>query len=213
MARLQAGDDVLKFSRRASKTDLARSLELSAGSAEIRDLLLRRAKEKGSALRWNGYTLLLAYAILAAIGVLELRESNTVPVAAIAVAGLILIWVFSQVQARKIENQSLRDEIRIYMDLLSKQPAASAESDDRSEPNPPADSPLTERELEVLAMIAEGKSNKETAAALQISDQTVKNHISHIFAKLSVNDRTSAVLLAVNKGWIKGSFQRSRINT
>ena len=144
---------------------------------------------------------------------LELRESNTVPVAAIAVAGLILIWVFSQVQARKIENQSLRDEIRIYMDLLSKQPAASAESDDRSEPKPPADSPLTERELEVLAMIAEGKSNKETAAALQISDQTVKNHISHIFAKLSVNDRTSAVLLAVNKGWIKGSFQRSRINT
>lgn len=203
----------MKFSKWALKTDLHGSFDSSAGSAEIRDLLLRRAREKGSALRWNGYTLLLAYAILAAIGVLEFRESNPVPVAAVAVAGLVLIWIFSQVQARRIENQSLRDEIRIYMDLLAKQPADSAESAGESSSRYPADSPLTDRELEVLAMIAEGKSNKETAAALQISDQTVKNHISHIFAKLRVNDRTSAVLLAVNKGWIKGDFQRSRVNT
>ncbi len=203
----------MEFSKRGPRSGPVKPLDANAGSAEIRELLLRRAREKGSALRWNGYTLVLAYAILATIGILELREANTVPVAALAVAGLAIIWVFSQIQAKRIENQSLRDELRVYMELLSKQPSDNSGSQARSTSAAATDSPLTDRELEVLAMIAEGKSNKETAAVLQISDQTVKNHISHIFAKLSVNDRTSAVLLAVNRGWIKGAPQHSRINT
>jgi two-component system, NarL family, response regulator DegU len=62
---------------------------------------------------------------------------------------------------------------------------------------------LTDRELQVIQLLGEGQSNKETAATLHISDQTVKNHISHIFTKLGVNDRTSAVLMAISNGWIK----------
>ena len=204
----------MRFSRQLPKTEPIDYLNLSAGSGEIKELLVRRAREKASALRWNGYTLILAYAILATIAILELRATSTIPSAAMAVAGLVVIWIFSQIQAKRIETQSLRDELRVYMDLLAKRPPDKVEQASTSAPGNAVDSPLTDRELEVLSMIAEGKSNKETAAALQISDQTVKNHISHIFAKLNVSDRTSAVLMAVNRGWIRSNYsEHSKVNT
>jgi DNA-binding NarL/FixJ family response regulator len=63
-------------------------------------------------------------------------------------------------------------------------------------------SPLSEREIEVLDKIASGSSNKESAEGLGISTQTVKNHISSILRKLSLNDRTQAVIYALRRGWI-----------
>ena len=63
-------------------------------------------------------------------------------------------------------------------------------------------SPLSDREIEVLERIASGGSNKEIADSLGISTQTVKNHISSILRKLSLNDRTQAVLFALRRGWI-----------
>ncbi len=67
----------------------------------------------------------------------------------------------------------------------------------------PLYSPLSGREIEILDYIARGNSNKEIAKSLGISDQTVKNHITSILKKLSVNDRTAAVVHALRKGWIK----------
>jgi DNA-binding NarL/FixJ family response regulator len=64
-------------------------------------------------------------------------------------------------------------------------------------------SPLSSREVEILDYIARGNSNKEIAKSLKISDQTVKNHITSILKKLSVNDRTAAVVHALKHGWIK----------
>lgn len=64
-------------------------------------------------------------------------------------------------------------------------------------------SPLSEREIEVLERIAQGESNKKIADSLSISTQTVKNHISSILRKLSLNDRTQAVLYALRRGWIE----------
>jgi DNA-binding NarL/FixJ family response regulator len=63
--------------------------------------------------------------------------------------------------------------------------------------------PLSDREIEVLERIAAGGSNKEIADILGISTQTVKNHISSILRKLSLNDRTQAVLYALRRGWIE----------
>jgi DNA-binding NarL/FixJ family response regulator len=72
--------------------------------------------------------------------------------------------------------------------------------------NPEADfpifTPLSDREIEVLERIAAGGCNKEIADSLGISTQTVKNHISSILRKLSLNDRTQAVLFALRRGWI-----------
>lgn len=59
---------------------------------------------------------------------------------------------------------------------------------------------LTKREQEVLQEIAKGRSNKEIAAELHITEQTVKTHVSNILAKLEVDDRTQAALYAVKHG-------------
>lgn len=64
-------------------------------------------------------------------------------------------------------------------------------------------SPLSPRELQVLELVAAGRTNKEIAAHLDISNQTVKNHVSSILRKLAVNDRTQAVVYAMRRGWIK----------
>ena len=67
-------------------------------------------------------------------------------------------------------------------------------------------SPMSPREIEVLELVAAGRTNKEIAARLAISNQTVKNHISSILRKLQVNDRTQAVVYAMRRGWIKVSL-------
>ncbi len=68
---------------------------------------------------------------------------------------------------------------------------------------PAAEAPreaLTERETEVLRLVAEGRSNKEIAQALVIGEKTVKTHVSSILAKLGVPSRTQAALCAVRTG-------------
>jgi two-component system, NarL family, response regulator len=65
-----------------------------------------------------------------------------------------------------------------------------------------AGAPLTTREIEVLQLIAEGKSNKEIGAALFITEGTVKTHVNSIHEKLSVSDRTEAVIVALKRGII-----------
>jgi two-component system NarL family response regulator len=61
---------------------------------------------------------------------------------------------------------------------------------------------LTARELEVLFEIAAGNANKIVAAHLSIAEETVKGHVKAILAKLSANDRTHAVTIAVKRGII-----------
>jgi DNA-binding NarL/FixJ family response regulator len=58
---------------------------------------------------------------------------------------------------------------------------------------------LTKRELDVLKEIAKGKSNKEIAASLFITEKTVKTHVSNLLSKLEISDRTQAALLAVKE--------------
>lgn len=60
--------------------------------------------------------------------------------------------------------------------------------------------PLSDRELEVLRLVAQGASNKEVAAALHIAEGTVKNHLTSVFSKLDVRDRTQAALKARSLG-------------
>ena len=62
--------------------------------------------------------------------------------------------------------------------------------------------PLSQREMELLQELGRGRSNKDISHALNITTQTVKNHITSIFRKLDVDDRTQAVLSGLRNGWI-----------
>ena len=74
---------------------------------------------------------------------------------------------------------------------LSRRPAA---------PSEPLAEPLSERELEILRLVARGDSNRAIAAALVITEGTVKNHVTSILSKLQVQDRTQAALKARDLG-------------
>jgi NarL family two-component system response regulator LiaR len=71
-----------------------------------------------------------------------------------------------------------------------------------SQPNdlPPSQDPLTEREVEVLKLVAQGFANQEIAAKLVISERTVGNHIGNILSKLHLANRTQAALYALREG-------------
>lgn len=62
---------------------------------------------------------------------------------------------------------------------------------------------LTKRECQVLQLLSEGQSNRSVAETLDISEKTVKNHVSNILQKMDVNDRTQAVVMAIKNGWVE----------
>lgn len=72
-----------------------------------------------------------------------------------------------------------------------------------AEPDPVLLERLSERELEVLRLMAKGLSNKEIGRALWIGETTVKTHVSHILRKMGQSDRTQAVLAAVQAGLVR----------
>lgn len=82
---------------------------------------------------------------------------------------------------------------------LSPEAAARLVREVKAPQNPEA---LTERETEVLRLIAQGLANKQIAQALHIGEKTVKTHVSSILAKLSVQSRTQAALFAVRIGMV-----------
>lgn len=69
-----------------------------------------------------------------------------------------------------------------------------------SKAQPPTEEPLTEREVDVLRLVARGQSNREIAAELVISEATVRTHVSNVLAKLHLASRTQAALYALREG-------------
>jgi two-component system NarL family response regulator len=65
------------------------------------------------------------------------------------------------------------------------------------------DEPLTEREAQILKLLAEGKSNRAIASSLSISESTVKSHLKTLFVKLDVTSRAEAIALAAKRGLVK----------
>lgn len=112
-------------------------------------------------------------------------------------------------QLKDIEPDDLVQSIRQIMrgeNIIHPEVTTSLERERQEEENAPHRlNPLTPREQDVLAELTKGKSNREIATSLFVTEKTVKTHISNIFAKLSVQDRTQAALYAVKHGLTEGS--------
>jgi DNA-binding NarL/FixJ family response regulator len=84
----------------------------------------------------------------------------------------------------------------LLQNLLERQPAFMIEDGD------PIVDPLTPRESEVLQLVAEGLANKQIALSLEISEHTVKFHLSSLYTKLGVTSRTEAIRAGARRGWV-----------
>ena len=94
----------------------------------------------------------------------------------------------------------LKDEVIGRPDLIDRIMDGFRESFRRAEEPPTI--PLTPRELAILRHVAAGRRNREVGELLDVSEQTVKNHLSSILHKLGVPNRTHAVTFAVRQGWL-----------
>lgn len=112
-------------------------------------------------------------------------------------------------QLKDIEPDELVESIRLIMrgeNTIHPEATTQLEKGLREEENlPHVLNPLTPREQDVLAELTKGKSNREIASSLFVTEKTVKTHISNIFTKLEVQDRTQAALYAVKHGLTEGS--------
>jgi DNA-binding NarL/FixJ family response regulator len=91
-----------------------------------------------------------------------------------------------------IDRQLLRDSLK----ALRTEVRSGSSKDNMNVPS------LTEREIRILTLIAEGLTNADIAETLSVSQNTVKTHIRHIFAKLDVSDRTQAAIWAIRNGLV-----------
>ena len=113
------------------------------------------------------------------------------------------------VGGKEAEPQELHNAIEaacrgefILCPIIAKKVLEEFGQDPRARPSGVPYDELTQRELQVLQLAANGLSNKELAGKLVISEKTVKNHTANIFSKLQVNDRTQAILYGLHRGLI-----------
>lgn len=119
----------------------------------------------------------------------------------------VFLAIKAGAQGYLLKDSSSRDLIEairaVYQGELSLQPSIALKViRELSRPTdlPPAEQPLTGREVEVLKLVAQGLSNQEIAEELVISERTVTTHVSNILAKLHLANRTQAALYAIREG-------------
>lgn len=95
-----------------------------------------------------------------------------------------------------------KDLVDGYIDLLNRINVGRSENDGRDKTNTIIPYNITKRELEVVHLIVEGLNNEDIAERLQVSEKTIKNHLSSIFKKLKVNSRTQVAIKAIKERWV-----------
>lgn len=157
----------------------------------VERLAASKAESRVKTSRWDLTSAVIAYALLAAIVMLKLEGIAIEVVAIIGIFGLLLVWLLGWARGKRLFKQIYDEELSGLKELLV------AENVNNVKPLL-----ISQREIDVLILIARGNSNKQIAHELSISESTVKNHISSILHKLNVNDRTQAVVAAIDNKWI-----------
>jgi two-component system, NarL family, response regulator LiaR len=104
---------------------------------------------------------------------------------------------------KDVDPQALADGIRdVHAGRPALDPSVAARLMRRGGSQRPTHSDLTARERDVLALVVEGLANKQIAQRLGIGEKTIKTHVSRVLAKLGVEDRTHAAVLAIREGLV-----------
>lgn len=162
---------------------------------EIEKLAARRATQQAETAKWNVNTVIIAYTVLAATILLRLEGVSILIVAPLTIFGLLIIWFTAWRRGKRLYKVFYEEELSQFKELPRREKVEAVQ---------PA--PLSLREMEILDCIARGYANKQIAAKLNISTNTVRIHVSSILRKLNVNDRTQAAMLAIQNGWISSHF-------
>jgi len=109
-------------------------------------------------------------------------------------------YIFKDIEKEKL-NRAIVDCVNgnfIMPSKVAEVLAKRALKDEKKIPKENTELPLTERELEVASMIADGFTNRQIASALYITDGTVKNYVSNIYSKIGIKDRTKLAIYIKN---------------
>ena len=157
----------------------------------------KRANDKALSLRWNVNIVIFANAVFVAVVLMGLEGVAIEILAPVGAIGLSMIWLLSRFRWKRLYRQFYEQELS----ELEEVPRNEERKEDEEKRNA-IESPLSSRERQILSLIASGYINKQVADEFGISEHTIKNHMTHILEKLDVCDRTHAVVLAIQNGWI-----------
>lgn len=129
------------------------------------------------------------------------EEDTVIPALKAGAQGYLLKDIAPDELVRAV-REAYQGRVQLHPEVAKKLVAAIATRDNRppAKPNTPSLEDLTEREIEVLKLIASGKSNREIAEAMVISEKTVKTHVSNLLSKLHLEDRTQAAIFGLKHG-------------
>lgn len=128
------------------------------------------------------------------------EEDKVLPAIRAGAQGYLLKDIPPQELVQAVREAYL-GKVQLHPDIAKKlMSAVAAKESPSATPADNSESGLTEREREVLGLIANGMNNRDIAAKLVISEKTVKTHVSNILAKLNLDDRTQAAVYALRRG-------------
>lgn len=131
------------------------------------------------------------------------NDDNVLPAIRAGAMGYVLKDIDPDDLAEAL-RETYRGKSQLHPDIAQKLIAHVQQDDPNGDSADDQLSQLTEREVEVLKLIAQGMSNREIASALSISHATVKTHVSNLLGKLHLADRTQAAIFAIRLGLVPG---------
>ncbi len=155
----------------------------------IEHLAMQMASNRVDVAKWGLNLVIFLFAILITIIILTSLGVGIGIVAPLAISGLAIAWLVGWRQGRRLYQRFYDEELSSLQEKPGKEAAASVEQ-------------LSSREKQVLSYVAEGYANKRIATELDISEQTVKNHVTSVLRRLHANHRTEAVVIAIKQGLI-----------
>ena len=167
--------------------DEAKSVEQYDDKIEL--LARQVARNKTNVAQWGLNIAVLLFGLLIVTIILVSLGVDTLIVSSTAILGLIVVWIVGRKRGKLLYARFYTEEMINLQQAPSKEILTNIKQ-------------LTQREMQVLHLVAQGYANKRIARELGITESTVKRFISNVLTKLNANDRTEAAVIAMKNGVI-----------